>query len=410
MKDNRDNDLLIKTMLENGQEEVPGHIWDGISSRLDATASMVPSKAPVLWWKYLVAGLSVAAAIAIIAIFGFRQDEIQPDEDGLIAVIEDTTSTDVMIAKVDEKDVETLIESKISKDLKPVSDAYKTEVQKIKVYETEVQKVVGEKLHESNEAKKSESIVEPSKNQVSEEQIVAAKEVVLDFDSLFEEEPFQSVKPKKNKVSLSLSGQTGGHVNTSSGIPYNAPMRSAMYQMIAETGVTENTRRSLYGLPFSVGLGVKINLSNRWALGTGLNYALLTRKFDGTYNNSEESVTIASDIRNSQHYLGVPLNLYFSVIKTKNLDFYVNAGGALEKCVQNHYLVLKDTRYSYSTKVGGVQMSINLGLGIEYKVLDWFGLYLDPSLRYYFDNDQPRNSRTAQPLNMGVELGLRFHI
>ncbi len=415
MKDKRDIDLMIKTMLENGQEEVPGHIWDSISSRLDAAATPVePVKVSIPWWRYAVAGLSIAAAITIVAIFGLSYQQDKPiNEEDLIAVVEDTKKSDDLIAKIDENEIEADFETKFVKEYKPIKDS-KVVVgegsEKFEEFEEqeEVVETDEEIATESVQAQKAAHVDKSKEAQEAKESIINLQ----DFDSLFEEDSFEleGAKSKKNKVALSLSGLTGGYLNTNKGVVYSLPMRRFASQLISETGVTENSRRSLYGLPFSAAIGLKVDLGKKWSVGTGLSYTLLTRRFDGTYNNAEEPITIASDIRNSQHYLGIPLNIYYSIVSNKNFDFYANVGGAVEKCVHNHYLVLKDTQYAHTTKVAGVQWSVNLGLGIEYKIVDWVGFYLDPSLKYFFDNDQPRSNRTAQPLNFGVELGLRFHL
>ena len=57
-----------------------------------------------------------------------------------------------------------------------------------------------------------------------------------------------------------------------------------------------------------------------------------------------------------------------------------------------------------------VQLSANLGIGVEFLLGDYLGLYVDPSLRYYFDNGQPASIRTAQPLMLGFEMGLRVKL
>ena len=31
-----ENDLMMRAILESGQEEVPGRVWDAVSERLDA--------------------------------------------------------------------------------------------------------------------------------------------------------------------------------------------------------------------------------------------------------------------------------------------------------------------------------------------------------------------------------------
>ena len=61
--------------------------------------------------------------------------------------------------------------------------------------------------------------------------------------------------------------------------------------------------------------------------------------------------------------------------------------------------------------VRGMQFSANAGLGMEFIIADTFGIYIDPSLRYYFpDSRQPRSIRTDQPLMLGLELGFRIRL
>jgi hypothetical protein len=64
----------------------------------------------------------------------------------------------------------------------------------------------------------------------------------------------------------------------------------------------------------------------------------------------------------------------------------------------------------HKEKADGVQMSAAIGLGAEFGLTQYLGLYIDPSLRYYFDCDQPKSIRTAQPLMFSVEAGLRFRL
>jgi hypothetical protein len=63
---------------------------------------------------------------------------------------------------------------------------------------------------------------------------------------------------------------------------------------------------------------------------------------------------------------------------------------------------------NWSKGAPGLQLAAGLGLGIEFRLGEHLGLYVDPSLRYYFEGNQPRSIRTQQPLMMGLELGMRF--
>ena len=48
------------------------------------------------------------------------------------------------------------------------------------------------------------------------------------------------------------------------------------------------------------------------------------------------------------------------------------------------------------------------GIGFEFRLTDYLGLYFDPSVRYYFGKGQPVSIRTRQPLMMNFEVGLRI--
>ena len=76
-------------------------------------------------------------------------------------------------------------------------------------------------------------------------------------------------------------------------------------------------------------------------------------------------------------------------------------------CISNKYDIL-DYQITYNEKVDDLQWSADIGIGVEFKPWKHLGIYIDPSLRYYFDCNQPRSIRTAQPLTFDLEIGLRF--
>ena len=178
--------------------------------------------------------------------------------------------------------------------------------------------------------------------------------------------------------------------------------------------VKENEGSCNYGIPLSFGLGAKIIFTPRWSLGVGVNFSMLSRTFSGTYTTYAEdgapTVTPYSKIRNVQSYVGIPVNAYFSIVKSKAVDFYAYAGGTVEKCVSNRFR-MAETDGLYREKVEGFQFSANAGLGVEFIVADMLGIYIDPSIRYYFpDERQPKSIRTIQPLTLGFEMGFRVRL
>lgn len=160
-----------------------------------------------------------------------------------------------------------------------------------------------------------------------------------------------------------------------------------------------------YSVPVSVGISAKIRLSERFDLGIGVNYTVMSRKLAGEFNGN-----YYSDIRNIQQYVGIPLSIYFNIVQSKRVAFYVQAGGAVERSISDQYRMTEANNnvITHREPAKGVQLSVSAGIGIEYWFTDFIGIYLDPTLRYYFDNYQAKSIRTDQPLQTGFELGMRF--
>ena len=160
--------------------------------------------------------------------------------------------------------------------------------------------------------------------------------------------------------------------------------------------------------PVSVGLELKYSfLNDRLGVGVGVNYTFLNSQYDALVDRTYEG-----DVEQSIHYIGVPLNFYVNILSGKRLTFYANAGCMVERAVRVDYDItdLYRIRYRKSLDPVGVQWSANVGIGLEYRIWDFMGIYVDPRLTYFFDCDQPYSVRTEQPLQFNLELGFRFHI
>ena len=78
----------IRSILESGQEEVPAHIWEGVSSGLDKAAAR---RNRILWLRRSVAGAAAAAAVVVGLLLGHdgTEQNLVPEVSGdMIAVIE----------------------------------------------------------------------------------------------------------------------------------------------------------------------------------------------------------------------------------------------------------------------------------------------------------------------------------
>ena len=188
-----------------------------------------------------------------------------------------------------------------------------------------------------------------------------------------------------------------------------APRHYSAPPMGAAEGIYNENPEVSFSLPFSVGVGLNWQFARNWAVGAGLRYTNLSRTFVGDYKG-DGFVLPQTDIDNHQHWLGIPVNVYYAFVNTHRWRVHVFTGGSMEFLVDNDYLVhgvQKDIHYHQ--RGTRPQFSAGLGVGVEFKITPWLGLYLDPSFRYYFRPDlQPRSLRTIQPLRFDLEAGFFY--
>ena len=418
MFDDNNIDKMMKSILENAQEEVPAHVWEGVSAGLDKAAK---SKTVVIWWRRAAIGAAAAAVIVAGLLFtkgGADQvtESIDPQNGDFIAVVEkpsgdDTASTNM----VTPPENILMAEVKTPKAVKPASYNKPSNIIQAQEDISATDADIAEKLQSVEKPEEKPAERNTAENMTEEEitdklqgQLI---DPVMDFKEA--EHYFEEPEPaRKPKASLVLSGITGTN-SLQNGAHLGLQKRPAAITGPAETGVTETSTNTTYGIPVSAGVGVKFDINDRWAVGVGVNYSYLTRKFYGKYTKADENgmeiSSTASDIKNSQHFVGIPVNAYCNLISNKHISLYAYAGGAVEKCISDKYDILS-TNIVHTEKPKGVQLSANLGIGAEFKLGQHLGLYVDPSLRYYFDNGQPKSIRTSQPLMLGFEMGLRVNL
>ena len=376
-------DLMMKSILDEGREEVPAGVWERVSEGLDKVAASQKKPAAVIWFRRAgIAAAAAAAAIAVGVVLNHSlEDVLLPDigDSSLVAVVEQETSTEDHAVTVEERaEAVTMLAdaAKSSAVRKPVSEIPAT----------------AQEFIESQSADNSAETVEEN--------------IYFPEDWGEEKDTFRP------STSIVLSGLAG--TNSAQGQNRLSPQKAPVVTPAPEkTGIEETSTKSTYGIPVSAGVGVKIGLSPRWAVGIGANYTMLTRTFYGKYTLVNPDGTIASstssDIRNTQHYVGIPVNVYYSIISQDRVSLYAYGGGSAEKCISDDYNVLS-TAISHREKVNGLQFSANAGIGVEFAIGKNLGVYIDPSLRYYFNNGQPKSIRTVQPLMFGFEMGLRVNL
>lgn len=393
-----DLDFGFRSVMEEAQEPVPAHVWDRIESDLDKIARR---RVAVLWFRRAAVGVAAAAALTFGVFFG------HDGEEDIVSPVAGSSAIAVM--EQQETPVQTEEAVIAGPEAAPSLLAMAEKPQPTK--ENAPEEIIPSDASNTKEID-SKTVTESDHN---EKPATASKPAT---EKKVQTERFPDVwpedEPQKNRIgtSLVLSGITGTN-SAQNSIRRNPMKRPAISAAPKKTGIKETSTNTTYGIPVSAGLGVRLNFTPRWSLGIGVNYTMLTRKFYGTYTQvgTDGSILkdVSSDIRNTQHYVGIPVNAYYNIVNQDRINFYTYAGGAVEKCIADKYQVL-NTEIVHGEKAKGVQISANIGLGVEFLLGKHLGLYIDPSVRYYFDCGQPKSIRTAQPLMLGFEMGLRARL
>ena len=159
-------------------------------------------------------------------------------------------------------------------------------------------------------------------------------------------------------------------------------------------------KESHHEQPLSFGLTFSFPVSSRLGLATGAVYT--RQRSDFTYI----SKTSQTKEKQTLHYVGVPLTVMGSLWSSQRFHTYAQAGAQADFNVSASTEV---NGVSRSSDKDGVQFSALLGLGAQYDLLPFMGIYVEPSARYYFDNQSDvSTSFKEHPFKFNLQMGLRF--
>jgi hypothetical protein len=232
-----------------------------------------------------------------------------------------------------------------------------------------------------------------------------------------ETQPIMKVKNSNKWLVAAVFGSGGSEssiggstfLNSSDMVYANANANEALVSADTKSTsiLTPNDFSSKVHLPpVSFGVVFRKSLNKAMSLQSGLVYTYLLSTFENTGMQHY-------DAKLHLHYIGVPLNFISTVWNNKKLELYFSAGGMIEKglrsnYIQNQYFSNQTYTTRADTKIDGLQWSVNTGFGVTYKLNKSFGIYFEPKISYYLENNQPMSARTVQPLIVGMNAGLQF--
>ena len=141
--------------------------------------------------------------------------------------------------------------------------------------------------------------------------------------------------------------------------------------------------------PVHFGLSLRYRLINRWSVESGLSYTRLSSDI----TTLEDGVATMTEQR--LNYIGLPVNINYELWKSRYFGLYITSGVMIEK------------RLDASPWL----FSLNGAVGAEYKLTNYFSLYAESGLGYYFkDGSSTPTIYQDRPLNFNLGFGLRFNL
>ena len=223
------------------------------------------------------------------------------------------------------------------------------------------------------------------------------------------------------RIGASLASSAASSSSTQSG--YGALYSSSITGMqlgTASTGYSTvlvqnsfsevNTERRYYQ-PVSVALTVSYEASSRLSLRSGLNYSALVSSLS---SGSEQALYRTTQVL---HYLGLPLDLNYTLFSSGKISCYAGVGAMVQKAVagssatsfyKNSSLVEKTVQ---SVVEKQLQWSAGAFAGLSYELGGRAALQLECGTSYHFDNGSFVESiYKTKPLGLNVSLGVNFYL
>ena len=398
----------LRQRLNDAEVPAPENLWDSISQQLDAQGQQQDAEdAQVAKKPHRVALLPWAAAASVVLIAGvgmwwqLRSNtphiamlEPTPHPISLTdnkAVVADASATNTKASAINTKAsaANTHISTTSTHAMLAYKDSAlaptasnKEEVMALAMAEQEVQ---------------SEPIAEVSNSQGSARTLTARNTYAL-----------PRTQHQTSNTRWQMGVGTAGNMNRyeSSGPIYVNSLSAvnteyADNEMFRVSPYEQDTKDvTHHDMPISIGFTASYSVTPRIALASGLVYTLATSSFQHGASMPKETQTL--------HYVGIPLNLSYTIWGNSWLRTYVMAGAQADMNVK---ATLKADGHKSDIDNDRAQFSVTGGAGVQLNVAQQLGVYVEPGVRYYFDNGSAVQTIFKEhPTNFSLQVGLRWNI
>ena len=382
-------DRQLRSVLADAEVKPSRRVWKGVSARLAADSAPVAS--PRAWLKW--AGVSLAAVAAVAAGIFFSNST----RTSIPTINYNQAQATVLAQTGDAAGAPTDVAAPAAVPAHEAGNAAPAEVSRPAVRPTLPQRPESrpvEVAEASGEQPIPETVATPTVSQPRETTVSEPGQPAVD--------PFLGLEPERTATRRRIAIYAQGSVGSNDTYGRPAPPTARMAPGVPDEFIDLGSAPT-FGVPFTIGLGVRFYVAPRLSIGTGLDYSLLSRTFTGSYQGTSGTVN------HTVQYLGVPVRFYYDILTSERIKFYAYGGGEGEFCLGNSYRLFGAPDIVRDYKVNGLLFSVGAGLGVEFRLGRTVGLYLDPGVNYYFPGNQPRSIRTDKPLLLNFDAGLRFN-
>ena len=390
----------LNDKLADYEEPAPADLWADIETRLaQQPAKRQPARTIPLWGKWAVAATFVGLLFGSGYLMTTHDGEMPQTVEGSTEIVK----SDIPMKSQKKDEVLSISDHSMTQDLrvlpKPQQASDETEIGH-QLIETEPQPTeTNGQPAETEQTDRQPETVLPEKRQ--------AESIIRELDQKIAEA--KSHKRSRTSFSLFASNDMGSWKNRNGVLM--SPSELANYDY---TNYHESTRQGdivyLYNYeerqkhyqPISFGLTVKIPISSKISLSSGVVYTRLRSDFTNIANGYplEKQQTL--------HYLGIPLSAQYQLWGYKGLNVYATAGGQVDFNVEAKY-ISSGTEIDFEKD--RAQFSVQGALGLQYDIIPQLGIYAEPGVKYYFNNgSHVRNFFKDKPTNFNLQLGLRLNL
>lgn len=418
--------------LREHRMPVDPDVWDGLTGRLASR------RKPVYGYWYWAAASVVVVVLSVLFLMNPSENDLlvtdHSPSSGQIeeeTVVPDTIPEEIA-CNSDKKTVSgQVVEKKRSVSIKKdeisvVPKSEKVSKSEERTHSTEIEMRIASSASKQSVKPSESEDIKPEETGEQMDLLESVKMAVMVGPQNAEEAPVLEITPDQERRggirSLIAALGSGGTSLDFSSYDYVADYPQADSQfpggdIFGKNGVNSSGQYNLltpgdynevvHRMPVSFSLTADLPIAGDLTLETGLSYTYLFSRY-----RRNENIIYRGTLR--QHYIGIPVNLRYSVWQGDTWNVYLLGGASIEKGLRSIYK--QEIEYNgdvvYHTNlysgIKGLQFSAQGGAGFSYRLRDGLSLFGEPKIVYYFKNNQPMSARTENPLIFGLNMGIRL--